>query len=303
MAQIDKLLEKMVEHKVQRAVIVGDQSVRLVSSTGEITGPKVTKQWLESALQEITPDYQNARLIQNGTFRFTHNSIYGSFQATVERNGDALSVYLAQLSEKTAGQFASPVSGSLPIPASSSLGWYYARGENRLGPVSDIVIADLAKSGAIRRDTLVWQEGMKDWTAAHLTELHGLFSSTPSGPPPLRGLNNDSGTGSSAILPSDLQGFNWGACLTGLFWSIAHNTWIGLLGVVIAFIPAIGGPASLGFWVWMGFKGNEFAWRNRKWDDKQEFRRVQEIWMHWGFGAILAGLFLAIVVLLILGSM
>lgn len=41
--------------------------------------------------------------------------------------------------------------------------WYYARGDERMGPVDDGQILALASTGQITAQTLVWREGMADW--------------------------------------------------------------------------------------------------------------------------------------------
>ena len=41
--------------------------------------------------------------------------------------------------------------------------WYYAEEGQQKGPVSDEAIADLAASGTIAPDTLVWNENLPDW--------------------------------------------------------------------------------------------------------------------------------------------
>jgi len=53
------------------------------------------------------------------------------------------------------------------------LEWYYARGEERLGPVDDGELAHLAASGAVTSETLVWREGMADW------QPYGAAASAP----------------------------------------------------------------------------------------------------------------------------
>jgi len=86
---------------------------------------------------------------------------------------------------------------------------------------------------------------------------------------------NDSGTGPSAVLPVELRGFNWGACLIGVIWGLFHNSWIAVLAVV----PYVGVVASL----ISGYKGNEWAWQNRKWESIEQFKRVQAQWAIAGF--------------------
>src|SRR5476651_78654 len=60
--------------------------------------------------------------------------------------------------------------------------WYYARDEKQFGPVSATELKQLADSGQIAPDDLLWREGMDAWTTA--VNLRGLFieeapSSTP----------------------------------------------------------------------------------------------------------------------------
>ena len=43
------------------------------------------------------------------------------------------------------------------------MNWYYARGEERMGPVDEHEILALASTGQISAQTLVWREGMADW--------------------------------------------------------------------------------------------------------------------------------------------
>src|SRR5262245_48246029 len=57
--------------------------------------------------------------------------------------------------------------------------WYYARGEVERGPFTAVQIKALAHAGKLRRDDLVWKEGMESWTAAK--EISELFpAETPA---------------------------------------------------------------------------------------------------------------------------
>jgi len=85
---------------------------------------------------------------------------------------------------------------------------------------------------------------------------------------------NDSGLGQYSHLPEELRGLNWGAFLLNWVWSIAHGTWIGLL----CFVPYFG----LAVPFVLLFKGNEWAWKNRRWDSIEHYRRVQRDWRQWG---------------------
>lgn len=43
------------------------------------------------------------------------------------------------------------------------MNWYYARADERMGPVDDDEILRLAGTGEINAQTLVWRDGMADW--------------------------------------------------------------------------------------------------------------------------------------------
>ena len=85
---------------------------------------------------------------------------------------------------------------------------------------------------------------------------------------------NNSGTGPSATLPAELRGLNWGAFCLGWIWGIAHKTWLSFL----LFVPYLGWIMSFV----LLFKGNEWAWQNRRFSSIQEFRDVERAWTIWG---------------------
>lgn len=60
--------------------------------------------------------------------------------------------------------------------------WFYADGEERVGPVTEAELVRLVSIGTVERDTLVWTEGMNDWKPAKQVPL--LFPATA--PPELR---------------------------------------------------------------------------------------------------------------------
>ncbi|GHV52741.1 hypothetical protein FACS1894216_09430 [Synergistales bacterium] len=49
--------------------------------------------------------------------------------------------------------------------------WYYARGRQRFGPISEKHIADMINTGYILRGSLVWTKGFEKWRHAENTEL------------------------------------------------------------------------------------------------------------------------------------
>ncbi|MCB2070724.1 MAG: hypothetical protein KDF67_14455, partial [Ottowia sp.] len=62
-------------------------------------------------------------------------------------------------------------------------------------------------------------------------------------------------------------GWSWGAFLWNWIWAIGNQTWIGLL----ALVPLIG----LFVAIYLGIRGRELAWQNRRWDSVEHFQRVQ----------------------------
>jgi len=45
--------------------------------------------------------------------------------------------------------------------------WYYARGDERIGPIDEAAFTAAVQDGDIGSDTLVWCEGMSDWQPYH----------------------------------------------------------------------------------------------------------------------------------------
>lgn len=56
--------------------------------------------------------------------------------------------------------------------------WYYTDADRRYGPVNSAQLKQLAERGALGPDSLVWREGMEDWTAAR--KVNGLFDAEPA---------------------------------------------------------------------------------------------------------------------------
>ena len=96
-------------------------------------------------------------------------------------------------------------------------------------------------------------------------------------------LINNSGQGGlfdlSVPVPEEIQGWNWGAFLLTPFWLVSNRVWIG----IFAFVPIVG--------VWMaialGIKGNEWAWKSRKWESIESFQAYQK---RWAIAAVVTGI-------------
>jgi serine/threonine protein kinase len=85
---------------------------------------------------------------------------------------------------------------------------------------------------------------------------------------------NNSGQGglfdSSVPVPDEIKGWNWGAFLFPQFWPLTNQTWIGLL----SWAPFIGSFMTFV----LGYKGNEWAWKSRKWRSIEQFKAHQRGW-------------------------
>ena len=95
----------------------------------------------------------------------------------------------------------------------------------------------------------------------------------PKQPPRIEDVNT-SGMSDMGKLPEDLNDPNWGAFFLSVWWSIFNRTYIGLL----CLIPFFGFIMSIILLI----KGNEWAWRNRRFESKEEFKLVQAQWAFWG---------------------
>lgn len=62
----------------------------------------------------------------------------------------------------------------------SPIEWYYARGDDQVGPVPSAELRQLAAAGGLQPDDLVWREGMEQWVAAR--NLKGLFEPAAAEP-------------------------------------------------------------------------------------------------------------------------
>ncbi|MFA4829538.1 MAG: DUF4339 domain-containing protein [Thermodesulfovibrionales bacterium] len=62
--------------------------------------------------------------------------------------------------------------------------WYYAVTGKQIGPISEDEIIKLISTGTIKKETMLWKEGMPSWTPAFNTELTNNFEKVIC-PPPL----------------------------------------------------------------------------------------------------------------------
>jgi hypothetical protein len=101
-------------------------------------------------------------------------------------------------------------------------------------------------------------------------------------------------SGQGGAVPAEVMGmgFNWGAFWLTWIWGIAHGVWNSFLVLVLNIIWSIV----------LGVKGNEWAWRSRRFDSVEQFRQTQAVWSKWGWILFIIWLVLAVIVMLLAGA-
>ncbi len=97
-------------------------------------------------------------------------------------------------------------------------------------------------------------------------------------------MENTSGQGRSALVPPEIDRWNWGAFLLNWVWGIGNSTFIALL----MFVPFVNFVMPFV----LGFKGSSWAWRNKRWQSIEDFKRVQRKWALWSLPVLAAIAFL-----------
>jgi len=100
---------------------------------------------------------------------------------------------------------------------------------------------------------------------------------------------NTSGQGESAIVPEEVKGWSWAGFGLTWIWGVFNGVLISLLALIpgFAFIWAIV----------LGIKGNEWSWRNKKWDSVEHFKNTQRPWNIAGIVVFAIGVIASIAVI------
>jgi len=83
-----------------------------------------------------------------------------------------------------------------------------------------------------------------------------------------------SSTPNTKPVPPEIQGWSWGAAGLTWIWGIKFEVWIAFL----SFVPFINGI----WWIVLGIKGNEWAWKAKPWNSVEEFKQATKPWNKWG---------------------
>jgi hypothetical protein len=104
-------------------------------------------------------------------------------------------------------------------------------------------------------------------------------------------MDNTSGQGKASVVPPEIDRWNWGAFFLNWIWGIGNDTLIALL----ALVPLV----NIVVLFVLGAKGSSWAWRNKKWESIEHFKRIQRQWAIWGSVVWAAVVALAVVVVFI----
>lgn len=119
-------------------------------------------------------------------------------------------------------------------------------------------------------------------------------------------LSNNSGQGhlfdDAVKVPDEISGWNWGAFFAPGVWSITNHVWIGLISwtdfSLVTTVVTFGMTWPI-MAVVLGVKGNEWAWKSRRWKSIKEFKRHQRLWAIVGF--IIFMILVILITLIIVG--
>lgn len=248
MPQLDRLFESMAKRGASQAILLSDQPIQLFIGTQIIEGTPLSGTALQSMLAEVMPPERSAELLQDGQFEVYHDTPQGIMHLNVTRRGKILKVVASP----------APISATAPIvqqtPQTPSI----------YPPPTSTSYEGAPQSAP----TMPYQGGVP----------------VPPPPPPSAGtygpgygLPNSSGAGAMAEVPPEILGrWNWGAFLCSWIWGIGNNTWLALLW----FVPCVGWIMSFV----LGAKGNEWAWRNKRFESVEQFKKTQATWGWVGLG-------------------
>lgn len=112
---------------------------------------------------------------------------------------------------------------------------------------------------------------------------------------------NTSGMGAAATVPPEIYGWNWGAFLLNFIWALGNRAWgIAALTFVISFFsPLVLFIPTIIIMIVSGVKGNEWAWRSKRWRSVEHFRSTQRKWA-WAGLIVVGGPVLLIILAIVI---
>ncbi|MFC6181833.1 ribonuclease G [Lactiplantibacillus daowaiensis] len=97
-------------------------------------------------------------------------------------------------------------------------------------------------------------------------------------------------TATTATIPDEIKGWNWGAFSFTYLWGIGNRTYLPLFALI---------PVFSIIWAFVcGFKGNRWAWQNGDYQDVASFKQVQATWNRAGVWAFAVNVLVSILVII-----
>ncbi|MCS7005488.1 MAG: SPFH domain-containing protein [Cytophagales bacterium] len=166
---------------------------RIVSPEFNQYGLEITKLLVENIslpqeVEAILDKKTSMNLMQGNLQQFTQfqaaNSIEQAAQNPSGFAGMGMGFAVGQMmANQITGQFSTPQGAPTPPPIPPTVQFFVALHGQQSGPYSLEVLSNMAKQGTINGQTLVWKQGMSNWTPAHqVPDLTPIFASVP---PPL----------------------------------------------------------------------------------------------------------------------
>lgn len=126
--------------------------------------------------------------------------------------------------------------------------WYYAKGKEKVGPLTTAQLRELARSGELSRNDMVWKQGMANWTPA--AQVKHLFAEVvpqvvpASVPPPLPDDREPApALGSGLVLPWPAEERNGFSVVQWV--GLGASGFLGLLGLVFVVVSLADGGQGL----------------------------------------------------------
>ena len=99
--------------------------------------------------------------------------------------GESFGFGLGMAAGQRATQAMNTPTSSGPPPLPTTAEWFVGVNGQQQGPYDQGALAGMASAGTLRRESLVWKNGMAGWTAAgQVAELAGVFAQVPPPLPP-----------------------------------------------------------------------------------------------------------------------
>lgn len=229
--KIDQLLTTLAARGVTQAALrAGDQMQLQVGGQWQAQNANMTDDSLSAMIEEaLEPSARAAWDNPDGRASFERQG----FSVAARKSGGAVQILIKQLGDMPAAQNVavapqspvqspaqSPVQAGATVPMVQGLapapmvGWYYIDGESEKGPFPTQQLQMMIGMSTLPAQTLVWREGMENWTpiqntelAPHLPAMEAMAPiASPMGggyQPRARGAlgGNSSGSGEGALVP------------------------------------------------------------------------------------------------------